>query len=283
MIWPLLVGSAPAWDDIGSTWPDMPVPYYIAADLGSLEDPATIDAIVAGFDTWAAVECTRVRFDYRGRTNDVFGTTDDQNTVSFVNLGWPENVTGPSSDVLRTGGGAILEADIALNTGDFLWVVDGADGVETLDIQSGITHEVGRLLGLRDSTDPDASSNPRLAGDPKGRSLGDDDLEALCTLYPAEDAAGSVGLGGSCDDASDCAEPYRCIADAGEQYCAPRCPGGLCPADFLCYEEADVCTKAGCGCATGAGPGGLLSVVLLLALRARGARARGAVQSGLRA
>lgn len=280
MVMSLLVGSAFAWDGIGSTWPEMPVQYYVATDLDGFDEPATLDAVQAAFQTYDDIECARIRFEYLGRTADTFATSDGQNTVSLVGAGWPLDPARVSSEVLTIGSAAIYEADIGLNTQDHTWVFADADGVETLDIQAGLTHEVGRLLGLGDSRDPDATQNPLLAGDPEGRTLADDDIEALCTLYPTDEAVGAVPLGGSCDDTSDCKEPYRCVSDAGEQYCAPSCPGGLCPADYLCFDPlkggTPTCTKAGCGCATGSSPASAVALVFVaaFAVRARGAAGR---------
>jgi hypothetical protein len=272
VIWTWLVGPALAWDAIGPVWPEMPVPYTVSNDLSGLEEQGTLDAIEAAFEAYNNVECARIRFDYLGRTNQTFGTSDGENTVSFVGTAWPDDPARATSDVLKFGGGSIVEADIALNLEHHSWVLDNADGVETLDVQAGITREIGRLLGLWDSLDPEATQNPILAGDPEGRTLADDDVEGLCTLYPSEEGeGGGVPLGGSCTDSAECDPRYQCISDAGEQYCAPVCPGGLCPADFLCFDgpETPVCTKAGCGCATGASSGtvGLLLVALTLAAR----------------
>jgi hypothetical protein len=118
-----------------------------------------------------------------------------------------------------TGEAAIEEVDIELNAADFRWSVGGArtlaDG-RTMDLQTVLTHELGHALGLahacvhgtskahrkdaRGRAIPRCSDAPLRtsasvmvpAGDqalqfplPVKHELAEDDLQAVCALYPS--------------------------------------------------------------------------------------------------
>jgi hypothetical protein len=115
----------------------------------------------------------------------------------------PENAAsfGPSENPGRTrvfsdSGGAIVEADIALNPNE-LFSSDGTPG--TYDLESTFTHEVGHLLGLEHSAVIGATMQPRQAlngvyGLPAftQRTLSADDAAGARALYGSKAGTGSV-------------------------------------------------------------------------------------------
>jgi len=110
--------------------------------------------------------------------------------------------------VFSDSGGAIIEADIALNPND-LFSSDGTPG--TYDLESTFTHEVGHLLGLEHSAVIGATMQPRQAqnglyGMPAftQRTLSEDDAAGARALYGFQAGRGSIsgkliatGVGGS--------------------------------------------------------------------------------------
>src|ERR1041385_882069 len=93
-------------------------------------------------------------------------------------------------------GGAIVEADIALNPA----VEFSSDGTPaTYDLESTFTHEIGHLIGLEHSAILGATMQPRQAlnglyGLPaiSQRSLSEDDIAGARALYGSRSGTGSI-------------------------------------------------------------------------------------------
>jgi hypothetical protein len=185
---------------------------------------------------------------YVGRSPAPLREVDQQNVVSLVPAGWTN--PGPLGVQAILDGATRIEVDVALDAEGTAWAVTGADGVETLDLQAGLTTVVGQLLGLGDSEDPESTMHPDRLGSPSARSLSDDDVTGICTLYPAV-LPGEGRLGDPCADRTSCDDGLECVVDATEAYCAPTCPAGQCPDGYVClgFEGRRTCAKGGCSCA----------------------------------
>ncbi len=93
--------------------------------------------------------------------------------------------------------GEIVHADIELNGAGFPFTAIDAppcpkspppsrpSACVATDVQSTLTHEVGHLIGLDHSLDPEATMfRTADIGEVKKRTLDADDLDGLCSLYP---------------------------------------------------------------------------------------------------
>jgi hypothetical protein len=138
-------------------------------------------------------------------------TRSTAQTVSPANAGDRINLITVSADnaalfglsespgrtrVFSDSGGAIVEADIALNPNQ-LFSTDGTPG--TYDLESTFAHEVGHFLGLEHSAVISATMQPRQAqnglyGLPAftQRTLSEDDVAGARTLYGSQAGMGSV-------------------------------------------------------------------------------------------
>lgn len=140
-----------------------------------------------------------------------FETSSSAQSISSTSAGDRINLITVSSDnaaafgsfenpgrtrVFYDSGGAIVEADIALNP-NVLFSTDGTPG--TYDLESTFTHEVGHLLGLEHSAVLGATMQPRQAmnglfGLPAftQRTLSDDDIAGARALYGSRAGTGSI-------------------------------------------------------------------------------------------
>jgi hypothetical protein len=138
-------------------------------------------------------------------------TRSTAQTVSAPNAGDRINLITVSADnaalfgssespgrtrVFSDSGGAIVEADIALNPNE-LFSTDGTPG--TYDLESTFAHEVGHLLGLEHSAVISATMQPRQAqnglyGLPAftQRTLSEDDVAGARALYGSQAGMGSI-------------------------------------------------------------------------------------------
>jgi hypothetical protein len=118
-------------------------------------------------------------------------------TVATDNLAAFGSANSPGrTRVFYDSGGAIVEADIALNPAE-TFSSDGTAG--TYDLESTFTHEVGHLLGLEHSAVIGATMQPRQAkngvyGLPAltQRALSADDIAGVRSLYGSSAETGAI-------------------------------------------------------------------------------------------
>jgi len=138
-------------------------------------DLADLPSLVGG--SLGPVTCDQSRYDtWRGNANIVLFRDDD----------WPYPGGNDlfATTVVRfdTASGEILDADIEINTANYLMAANGGDlGV---DLQSILTHEFGHFLGLAHAG-ADTTMQPNWDGiGTELRSLTEDDAAGMCDAYP---------------------------------------------------------------------------------------------------
>lgn len=269
---------AMAWDTTGNTWPDGQVEVLLDSTVTSVDLDAAEEALIAAAQTWSDAGCG-VTVTYGGRVDSaVYGDPDRRNVVFLLET-WAQDPGAPSLPIFHVTGTEMIDVDVAFNLQGFAWVTEGADGVNTLDLLSGMTHELGHVVGLWHSTVTDATMSPLLNGREEARTLDDDDVAGLCSLY---DGDGTGGQGASCDDAADCDEGLVCLADGAQWYCTTPCGEDAdCPDGHVCLDagaDGDVCaldTAPGCGCSGSSAPVTLLALGALGVLATRRRRREG--------
>jgi len=159
-----------------------------------------IGAARRALDHWAGVANIQF-FETRSSAQAISTSTSGDGinliTVATDNAAAFGNSESPGrSRVFYDSGGAITEADIALNPTQ-TFSTDGTFG--TYDLESTFTHEVGHLLGLEHSAIIGATMQPRQAkngvyGLPAltQRTLSEDDATGARVLYGSRAGLGSV-------------------------------------------------------------------------------------------
>ena len=213
-------------------WAEPHVTYYVeAAGSDDLTPEASTAAVEAGFASWTAVDCANLTFEHLGDAPDpkkviLVAPPDGKNELVWIeddswDLGqWVLGVTTPITDA----DGFITEADIAFNGFQVQWT----DGGYGSDMESVAVHEIGHMFGLQHNLGPFAdpwsqpTMAPNVAPDNASRSLEQDDIMAVCFLYPAD------GLW-TCQDDTQCPKILSNDANGDEFYAgAFTCDGGLC-------------------------------------------------------
>jgi hypothetical protein len=129
------------------------------------------------------------------------------NVVMFRDDIWPypafEDGLALTTLTYDTESGEIYDADIEINTFGFTFSTTDTD-VE-YDLLATLQHETGHFLGLAHSTEADATMQAvPLYGSTARRTLGADDVAAVCDLYPPEARA----LADSCSPMPHDFSPY---------------------------------------------------------------------------
>ena len=155
------------------------------------------DQILAALQAWSGVEGSSFHYQDGGLTDSEGFQEDGVSAISFGDpLGQMDPPTdcagllaiaGFMQDVTETrivNGQSffrIVEGDVVFNSG---W--NGCGFLEDFNNFAEVAaHELGHVLGLAHSTDPEAIMYPYAHLDGRGASLGKDDIDGLVFLYPA--------------------------------------------------------------------------------------------------
>ncbi len=148
-------------------------------------------AIIASVKTWNSVGCAltpllKVNQVKQGITAP---KRDGINLIKFIKKAdeWKFSAGEVANTVhyYNLSTGEIVETDLVLNAWNFKWSVNGA--ADAFDIQATITHEMGHILGLGHSKDPNACMYATAnTGETNKRNLNSDDIKGICNIYPKQ-------------------------------------------------------------------------------------------------
>jgi hypothetical protein len=184
-------------------WPGRCVSLGVHEAASEQVDLATVERLTEqAFATWNAVRCEPSgeppSIELVGTEGPVVcgrsefvGNSANANVLVFRDDDWPYGGSGfeLASTVVRSrSDGEIVDADIEVNA--TLPLITGEHGGPTItgahDLLSILIHEMGHLLGLDHSSDPDAIMQVELQPRVVRTELGADDVAALCAAYPPE-------------------------------------------------------------------------------------------------
>ncbi|HLL55862.1 MAG TPA: hypothetical protein VK447_20030 [Myxococcaceae bacterium] len=193
----------------------------------------------AAFTTWDNVPCAFVQFSYGGRTGaapvvPAPKDTNDPYSVSSIFITDPNDpyyayaLAGgldTSAALALTYAGALYSCDIFLNGFDHAWSTGSPTPAGAVDLQTALTYEIGRCLGLPTSLQSfDDVMHGYSTGQQK-RSLTTNDIDRLCAYYPTGGYGAPCPAGDSnCTSGSTrCIRPPLADGGTGAPYCSIGC------------------------------------------------------------
>lgn len=202
-------------------WAGGCVGYSLEKSLTQNLPPAeTRIAIQRAFFAWTEIDCptggrSSLSFsslaDTSCRKSEYRKTDTNVNVIFFRDDDWQykdeDNTLAKTTVTFSNETGEIYDADIEVNTATNAVSVK-SDKVK-YDLESIMTHEVGHLLGLGHSGDPQATMFASYEpGSTDLRTISNDDVAAVCTVYPPGrkttcDATPRGGFAASCDAPAD--------------------------------------------------------------------------------
>lgn len=144
------------------------------------------------------------------------------NIIVFREDGWPHPASAHSVALTTTTfdpeTGELFDADIELNSSEFEFTTEDDDVV--YDLESVLTHEAGHFLGVGHTDVEESTMLPiYIQGDTALRTLGPDDSNAICDLYPPRD------VDETCNPLPRHGFSPSCAAEQTEGKCAVAAPG----------------------------------------------------------
>lgn len=179
--------------------------------------------IERAFETWIDTSCGRVpEVTYQGTRAHVRATTpsslrsEPDNLIVFIRSAstWASFGNSPTWIAITKiahdpSTGEIVDADVEINDGGYVFSYDDSPAANEVDFLSMLTHELGHFYGLDHSLEASATMFATYATSPadamEARSLSQDDIDGVCTLYidvpvhktpPPDDETCGAGGGG---------------------------------------------------------------------------------------
>ena len=171
-----------------------PLEFYLSTGgCYDVDDSSDTYAVYRSFNTWEAIECSYVTFNFMGSNSvqkpgfEPSPGSINTNIIYFENEQWPEEYTVHDIAItvlfFNTRSGEIYNADIIFNDIGLEFATDGRS--YSHDLQNTLTHELGHVLGLDHEWDTNVTMYFTAdLGEVSKRTLHQDDMNGACTIYP---------------------------------------------------------------------------------------------------
>ncbi|MCU0663647.1 MAG: matrixin family metalloprotease [Myxococcota bacterium] len=229
----------------GISWPGDCF-FYSVNEQGSkdMEWETLLEVVRKSFRTWQEVTCSGFTFEETAPATvdkaEFNLEKGNANLIVWRESTWDEMVDGElvrrdpdivalTSVMYDQNTDQIMDADIELNGVFYQYaILTGAPGDEfRMDLQGVLTHEIGHTVGLDHSTVSGVVMAPYGGpGETSIRTLKQDDIDGLCSIYPTQDGADiceapycGLDLTG---ESTTCDNPRNHKTDDGKCSVAPR-------------------------------------------------------------
>jgi hypothetical protein len=235
-------------------WRNLCVGYSIQKDGSQfLNNDEAAEALSRAFQKWSDATCgtdgmSKVSIDVKNLGPVTCGEVafhehaPNQNVIVYRDNFWPHPDPRNETLALTTvtydkTNGEILDADMEINSYGHPFSFRDPLPPGAYDFNSVVTHEAGHFLGLAHSPDPTAVMYFQEPPATNKRTLTDDDLEGICTIYRADGnrslAGDKVTLGTKCDPTPINGFSTMCVADPPAYGSSPSagCGAQVAPGD----------------------------------------------------
>jgi len=199
----LLGTDAHAWqvrnNDHGQelSWKNRSISYHVdPSNTEGLSEAAVTSMIAAGTRSWTTPVGDGLAFVDNGRATGALDPHDGKNIIFFEDT-WAHDPTLVGlTYVWSRPDGEIIGFDMALNTQDHTWSVDGTPGAN--DLLNTLSHEFGHAIGVDHSPEVESATMypSTFPGEVSKRDLDSDDESAVQYLYTASDDASAIAEAG---------------------------------------------------------------------------------------
>jgi hypothetical protein len=136
-----------------------------------------------------AVDCRKVEYNQESGNANIFMFRDDS---------WPytqaQDTLALTTVTYNVETAEIFDSDVEVNTAQATFTTTPEPPPDGADLEAVITHEIGHFLGLAHSAV--SAATMRSIGYQLGtvglRTLADDDIEGICSIYPPDEKVGSI-------------------------------------------------------------------------------------------
>lgn len=236
---------------LSQVWQQRCLPFWINPDSALMAAENIPQLVDQSFDQWSSNACTDLSFEYYGETDQLGqfdpSRCDNKNVIAAVDTQAELNEYFDSPDLLAVtltsfsrATGEIFDADILFNTvnPDFVFqdvraiAMCPAQTPRPYDFRNTLVHEIGHFIGFDHVFDDEATMFASASScEVVKRNLAEDDIDAVCTTYPAGQPARTCApaddydVGGSPEIfRNQCANALEDMCD-GSSTCSCRSTG----------------------------------------------------------